>query len=135
MDAIFGSGMVETESEVHPMSDALRKRETTAAIREMRNRVFMEQSGLCWWCKKSMVLTEDRGNPLRMELAHRIGQGSTNLRKWGAEVIHHRLNICGCHPGECNTKATINPNTLWAENHVLDIRRALRRERERRYAR
>ena len=109
--------------------------EITAAINEMRDRVFRDQAGRCWWCKDPMVLTDDRRNPLRMELAHRIGQGPTNLRKWGAAVIHHRLNICGCHPGECNAKATINPNTLWAENHVLDIKRALRRERERRYAR
>ena len=74
--------------------------EKTAAIRAMRESMFFSQAGKCWTCGEPMVLTEDRSNPRRCELAHRIAQSKVNLHLWGERVIHHRLNLRGTHPGD-----------------------------------
>ncbi len=107
--------------------------EESAAIRAMRERVFRDQSGMCWTCGEYMVLTEDRRSPRRCELAHRIGQGKVNRSLWGSRVIDHRENLRGTHPGECNRRVNINPGSIEAERLALRIQTALKRESDRRY--
>ena len=101
-------------------------------IEAMRQRVFFEQSGFCFICIEPMVLTKDRGNPHRCELAHRIAQSKPNLRLWGERVIHHRLNLRGTHP-HCNSAVSLNPDSLEAERLVYDIQKSLKSENDRRY--
>lgn len=107
--------------------------EKIAAIRAMREGVFFSQAGKCWTCGEPMVLTEDRSNPRRCELAHRIAQSKVNLHLWGERVIHHRLNLRGTHPGICNNRASLSPYSLDAERLVMDIQKALKKESDRRY--
>jgi hypothetical protein len=104
------------------------KERTAEAIRETKFRVFSEQSGRCFTCGEPVSITA-------MELAHRISQSKTNLKLWGAAVIHHRLNLRGTHPGRCNSRASLNPDSLEAEKLVLDIQRTIKKAKDRRYAR
>ena len=100
------------------------KERTAEAIRDMKFRLFSEQSGRCFTCGEPVALTE-------MELAHRISQSKTNLKLWGESVIHHRMNLRGTHPGRCNSRVSMNPMSLEAERLVHDIQRDLKRSRER----
>ena len=99
---------------------------TTEAIRAMKFRLFSEQSGRCFFCGDPVSITQ-------MELAHRISQSKTNLKLWGAEVIHHRLNLRGTHPGRCNSRAALNPDSIEAEKLVYDIQKEIKKAKERRY--
>lgn len=96
---------------------------TDAQIREMKFRLFSEQSGRCFFCGEPVSRTQ-------MELAHRISQSKTNIKLWGAEVIHHKMNLRGTHPGRCNSRVSLNPDSIEAENLVRDIQRALKKARD-----
>ena len=102
------------------------KERTAEAIRDLRFRIFSEQSGRCFTCGEPVSITQ-------LELAHRISQSKTNLKLWGAEVIHHRLNLRGTHPGRCNSRAALNPDSIEAEKLVYDIQKELKKAKDRRY--
>jgi len=97
-------------------------------IRYQRFLIFSEQSGICFACGEPMSITE-------MELAHRISQSKVNLKLWGEAVIHHRMNLRGTHPGRCNSKVSLNPDSLEAEKLVYDIQKALKKAKDRRFGR
>jgi len=63
-------------------------------VATVKRRIIAEQGGLCGY-------TDSLGNRCTQpatELAHRIPQTKWALRKYGAEVIHHRLNLVAtCH--------------------------------------
>ena len=99
---------------------------TDLQVREMRFRVFSEQSGRCFTCGEPVSITQ-------LELAHRISQSKTNLKLWGAEVIHHRLNLRGTHPGRCNSRASLNADSIEAEKLVYDIQKEIKKAKDRRY--
>jgi hypothetical protein len=99
------------------------------AVREMRERVFEEQGGRCGVCGLPVLLV-DYPDPNRMELAHILPQRRWCLRRWGAEVIHHRTNLVGTHPAE-NGAVQLNPDGLEAERHAERIRETIRKERTR----
>ena len=101
-------------------------------IDAMRRRLYFEQSGRCFVCSEPMVLTEDRGNPKRCEIAHRLSKSKVNLRRWGERVMNYRLNLRGTHPS-CNSVVSLNPDSLEAERLVYDIQKSLKRESDRRY--
>jgi hypothetical protein len=104
------------------------KERTSESIRDLKFRLFSAQSGRCFFCGEPMSITQ-------MELAHRISQSKTNLKLWGEGVIHHRLNFRGTHPGRCNSRASLNPDSLEAEKLVLEIQRAIKKAKDRRYVR
>jgi len=97
---------------------------TDSKIREMKFRIFSEQSGRCFFCGEPVSITQ-------IELAHRISQSKTNLKLWGEAVIHHRMNLRGTHPGRCNSRVSMNPMSLEAERLIHDIQRDLKRSRDR----
>jgi len=101
---------------------------TSAKILEEKFRVFSEQSGRCFSCGLPMSITE-------MELAHRIPQRSWTIKLFGSAVIHHRKNLRGTHPGRCNSKAQLNPDSIYAEDLAREIQRHLRKEEERQWRR
>ena len=101
---------------------------TTEAIRAMKFRLFSEQSGRCFTCGEPVSITQ-------LELAHRISQSKTNLKLWGAEVIHHKMNLRGTHPGRCNSRVTLNPDSIEAEKLVYTIQKDLKKAKDRRYRR
>jgi len=107
--------------------------EKSVVIRAMREGVFFAQAGKCWTCGETMVNTEDRGNPRRMELAHIIPDRVWTMRLWGERVINHRKNVHGTHPGSCNDAVQINPDSLEAERLAYDIQRAIKLQSDRRY--
>ena len=104
------------------------KERMSEAIREQRFRIFSEQSGLCSSCGLPMSITE-------MELAHRIPQRRWTIKRFGAAVIHHRKNLRGTHPGRCNSKSQLNPDSIYAEDLAREIERDLRKEKERQWLR
>jgi 5-methylcytosine-specific restriction endonuclease McrA len=101
---------------------------TDTQIREMRFRLFSEQSGRCLSCGEPVAITT-------MELAHRIPNRKWTVKLFGEEVIHHRKNFWGTHPGRCNSKAQLNPDSVYAEDLAREIQRDIKRSRDRRYAR
>lgn len=68
-----------------------------------------------------------------MQMAHIIGQTKVNLKKYGAEIIHHPMNMKLTCCLACNASVQINPATrrLEAEEHVEKIRQAIQSERNR----
>ena len=97
---------------------------TDAKIRDLRFRIFSEQSGRCFTCGEPVAITA-------MELAHRIPDRKWTMKLWGAAVINHKMNLRGTHAGRCNSHAQLNPDSLEAERLVRDIQRDLKRSRER----
>jgi hypothetical protein len=102
------------------------KERTAEAIRDQKFRIFSAQSGRCFTCGEPVAITA-------MELAHRISQSKTNLKLWGEAVIHHRLNLRGTHAGRCNSRVSLNPDSIEAEKLVYTIQKELKKAKDRRY--
>jgi hypothetical protein len=87
-------------------------------IRNMRERVYNSQDGLCYHCGRPL-------NWCTFQLAHVIPQRAWCLAKYGAAVIHHRKNFHGVCGLECNSAIQCNPDSLEAEQLAEEIRRVL----------
>ena len=74
------------------------------AAEEQKYQLYVEQSGLCFACGFPVPYT-------MAEAAHRIPKTKAYLKKYGAEVIHHRENIVITHPGRCNSAVLLDPKT------------------------
>jgi len=98
---------------------------TSAKIREQKFRVFSEQSGRCFSCDEPLAITT-------MELAHRIPNRKWTVKLYGEAVINHRKNLRGTHPGRCNSRAQLNPDSILSEDLAREIRRDLAKVRARR---
>ena len=74
----------------------------------MRERIGDSQGWRCEAC----------GGPLggAIQLAHRIPQNVHNLKRWGAAIIHDRLNMAGVCSLDCNSKMSIggDPMAMYA---------------------
>ena len=71
---------------------------------EQKYRIYAEQSCRCHACGFPV--------PYSMaETAHRIPKTKAYLKKYGAEVIHHRKNLVITHPGKCNSSVLLDPKT------------------------
>ena len=99
---------------------------TSEKIRSMKFHIFSAQSGRCFTCGEPVAITA-------MELAHRISQSKTNLKLWGEAVIHHKMNLRGTHPGRCNSRVSLNPDSIEAEKLVYAIQKELKKAKDRRY--
>lgn len=95
-------------------------------IAERRFEVYQQQSGRCFTCGMPMPYTE-------FELAHRIPQRKWCIKRWGQDVVH--ASTVGTHRGGCNSGAQLDPNSLAAEKLAATLRRDLRKEERRRWAR
>ena len=89
-------------------------------IQEMKEQKFTSQHGVCAGCNK-----EFRNGDIT-ELAHCIPQRKWDIAKYGAEVIHHELNMKLTHPGYCNSAVQLNVNaTELIEAYVFRIKEAI----------
>jgi hypothetical protein len=92
------------------------KRErVTDAIMELMVSKHREQGGICPACFLPVALLES-------ELAHFIPQRNWAIKRWGADVIHHPLNMALTHRGTCNSRMQLNPNGQVAELRAQRIR-------------
>lgn len=67
---------------------------------EAREAIFARDGWLCQWC----------GRPIREgvpQLGHRIPQRKMYLKRYGAEVIHHPLNMASACSLLCNGRLDI----------------------------
>jgi hypothetical protein len=71
-------------------------------MQEQRLNIFIRDHWLCRVCGKPIV-----GNDNLPQLAHRIAQTKANLRKYGADVIHHPLNMMSVCSLRCNSACNI----------------------------
>lgn len=89
---------------------------------EQREQIFRDNYYLCEVC----------GKPINQygqaQLAHRISQGSMNVRKYGKSVIHHRLNLAAVCCLKCNDAVNIGYRTAEAEELADKIRDELLKE-------
>ena len=89
-------------------------------IQEMKEQKFTEQHGICAGCNKEFRIGDVT------ELAHRIPQRKWTIAKYGAEVIHHALNMKLTHNGFCNSAVQINVNAAeLVEDLVNKIKEAI----------
>ena len=70
---------------------------------EKRERIFQRDGWKCVHCGQSIYI---HGTPM---VCHRIANTKANLKKYGAEIIHHSLNMfSGCSIGICNDSAMVH---------------------------
>jgi len=111
--------------EERPVSNSER---TTEAIRELKFHLFSAQSGRCFSCGEPMAITA-------MEAAHRIPDRKWTVKLFGKEVINHPKNFRGTHAGRCNDRASLNPDSILAEDLAREIQRDLRKKEQGRFRR
>lgn len=84
------------------------------AAEEQKERIYCEQRGKCFTCKKPLKWNE-------AQAAHRIHKAKWLLKKYGPEVIHHRFNIRITHSGACNDAVMIMPESEPAKQLISEI--------------
>ena len=64
------------------------------------------------------------------DLAHILPQRKWILKKYGSEIIHHKLNMkVTCHNDNCNSGVQMSPNkTMLVNAHVEKIKEAIENE-------
>ena len=73
-------------------------------ISEMKLRVFQRDDYICQNCGKYLL----SGVP---QMAHLIAKSKANLKKYGAEIIHHPFNLASvCCVEPCNSAMNIGNN-------------------------
>ena len=79
---------------------------------EKKIQIYNARNGTCEVCGKIIPQSE-------AQLAHRIPKTKMYLKKYGKEIIHHRLNlalVCGL---ECNSKVNIGNKPMEVE-YIVD---------------
>lgn len=75
---------------------------------------MVEQKGICPGCGKPLLPDDVK------ELSHIIPQRTWILNKYGADVIHHPLNMKLTHTGSCNPAVQISPNKTGLVNFLVE---------------
>ncbi len=92
-------------------------------IEEMKRYVFARDGYKCVVC----------GMPVNIygtaQLAHRIPQTRANLRKYGAAVIHHPLNLASTCSLFCNSKVDIRNHPKAIQALVEEIDKCLQSQK------
>lgn len=89
-------------------------------IKEILQYKLVEQHGKCAACGKYFKYGE------KIELAHILPQRKWIIKKYGAEIIHHTMNMKATHAGSCNSDVQMSPNKTEAvEAHVKAIKQEL----------
>ena len=81
---------------------------------ERRLKIFIAADWRCEVC----------GNDLRNgtpQLAHRIIKSKHNLKKYGPQVIHHRLNLVPVESLKCNAKVNIENKPMQKKRLLAEI--------------
>lgn len=88
----------------------------------MKRDMLRSQRGRCAFCDSIL----DDSTPC--DLAHIMPQRKWILKKYGAEIIHHPLNMkVTCHNDVCNSGVQISPNkTVLVKAHIDKIRQAIK---------
>ena len=88
-------------------------------IQEQRLEIFQRDHWTCQHCGKHL---NHYNSP---QLAHRIPQSKTNIKKYGKSVIHHPDNIKSACCLGCNASLSIGSNNIQAFNLVRSIEKKL----------
>lgn len=91
-------------------------------LEELRLELFEEANWMCRVCGRPL----STGHP---QLAHRIPQNKQNLRRLGAEIVHHRLNLVPVERLSCNSAVSLQEGTADEAALVARIREALAHDR------
>ena len=78
-------------------------------MQEQRQEIFRRDEYTCQTCGESIYRF---GNP---QLAHKIGQGVANVKRYGKEVIHHSENMASVCSLRCNDAMNIGQKTKQAD--------------------
>ena len=91
---------------------------------EQREDIFRDFAYLCGVC----------WNPVRrygkQQLAHRIAQTEDNIKKYGADVIHHRMNLVPVCCLRCNDACNTGMKTKQADELAALIVAEIEREKK-----
>lgn len=85
---------------------------------ELKRKIIQDQDGFCANPECDNQL-DFYGPP---QLAHRVAKSKANLKKYGAKVIHHRLNLAAVCCLNCNSAMLINPDSLPGHKLIMIIR-------------
>jgi hypothetical protein len=83
-------------------------------IAEMKMELWYEQGGACWTCGEPIGMME-------AELAHRIPQRKWCLKRYGAAVVHHKLNMRLTHSGRCNDAVSVAGKPVTMARLAMEI--------------
>ena len=75
---------------------------------EKKIQIYNARNGTCEVCSKIISQSE-------AQLAHRICKSKPNLKKYGADIIHHRLNLvltCSDKFNRCNDSVNISNDPM-----------------------
>lgn len=65
-------------------------------LHEERLAIYSRDGGICQYCGEPVDIN-------RFEVAHRIANTVSNRKRYGAEIVDHRLNKATTHAGRCNS--------------------------------
>lgn len=88
------------------------------AAEEQKQRIYIEQHGRCAFCGKPLKYSE-------AEAAHVIAKHKWIVKKYGSDVINHRLNLRVTHPGRCNSGIMLMPESEPAKELIKMIQEDL----------
>jgi hypothetical protein len=90
-------------------------------IYRIKQEILRSQKGKCAYCGKIL----DDSTPC--DLAHVLPQRKWILNKYGAEIVHHILNMkVTCHNDICNSGVQMSPNkTELVNEHIQKIKDAI----------
>ena len=91
-----------------------------------RVKLFIEYD---WKCQAENCNNDIReyGTP---QLGHIINQSNEYIKKFGKEVIHHKLNVLPTCSLKCNRKVSICGKHLLIEKHVKKIKKKIALEKK-----
>lgn len=90
-------------------------------IYEERIAMYNECRGICAYCGKRVGMDE-------FQIAHKIPNSPTWLKKYGKEIIDHKLNKCVTHRGACNDLVQVTNKVVEREELIDRILEAIDRE-------
>jgi len=85
---------------------------------ELRIKIFTDAKGMCAVCGWPL----NQGVP---QLAHRIANTKANIKKYGDEIINHRLNLVATCSLYCNSRCNIGNNPVKSLALVEEIKHAI----------
>lgn len=89
---------------------------------EQKREMILEQGCRCLYCGEIF------SNNCLPQFAHKLINSKGNLKKYGAEIIHHKINGVITCP-DCNSKAIINNSkTELVKKHVNKIEKSIQEE-------
>ena len=94
-----------------------------ADFREMLESAAEEQGGECPVCDKPL-----RRPGAVLQWGHILPQTRGNLKKYGAAIIHHRLNGWAVCSGECNQAVSMRTHPVAEAALVAAIRQRIKED-------